>query len=293
MLNLKRLASLLASLLLLQTTAHAWGDAGHMVVAQIALESLSGTPAEKQAKINELNGLAGELVFRDLRYNFATSACWMDDIRDDDSHELLRDWHFVTLRFFDGISAPDRPMPAVNAASVIKASHDMLLDKDRDTRPRKAYYVAVLTHLVGDLHQPLHCSTRYTPSHPDGDLGGNSFRLAGGGNLHSFWDGAGGFFDAAPISRPLNSAGQARLRQHATDIIARFPRSSFQADLAERDPFRWAEASRQLALDIVYKDISEGQSPSAAYRQQARDLSPKRMALAGYRLAQILDEVVR
>lgn len=297
MLDPKRLACLLASLLLLQTTALAWGDAGHMVVAQIALESLSGTPAQRGAKAAELNSLAGLIEFAGRKqYDFATSACWMDDLRDDDAFELLRDWHFITLRFFDGIPKRDLPTPALNNAAMIKSARSMLLDKDSDPRPRKAYYVAVLTHLIGDLHQPLHCSTRYTVSRPDGDFGGNSFKITVRGresNLHSFWDAAGGFFEAKPFSRPLGAAGRRQLRDHAASIMARFPRSDFGDELKESDPFEWAEDSHHIAKENAYEGINEGATPDDPYVKKVRELSPKRMALAGYRLAQILDELPR
>lgn len=34
-----------------------------------------------------------------------------------------------------------------------------------------------LIHYVGDLHQPLHCSSRVNGDYPKGDRGGNSFKL--------------------------------------------------------------------------------------------------------------------
>src|ERR1700758_3364100 len=46
-----------------------------------------------------------------------------------------------------------------------------------------------LMHMVGDIHQPLHCLTRVSATHPDGDRGGNLVLLNGPAkNLHFFWD---------------------------------------------------------------------------------------------------------
>ena len=47
-----------------------------------------------------------------------------------------------------------------------------------------------LIHFVGDIHQPLHCVSRYTKKHPNGDRGGNDFKLQHGQyrNLHLLWD---------------------------------------------------------------------------------------------------------
>jgi len=49
----------------------------------------------------------------------------------------------------------------------------------------------LLIHYVGDIHQPLHASTRLTDKYPEGDRGGNKFKIKtihGAYNLHSLWD---------------------------------------------------------------------------------------------------------
>ena len=46
-------------------------------------------------------------------------------------------------------------------------------------------------HYVGDIHQPLHASTRVNSKYPIGDRGGNSFPLTskdGINELHAVWD---------------------------------------------------------------------------------------------------------
>lgn len=46
-------------------------------------------------------------------------------------------------------------------------------------------------HYVGDIHQPLHASTRVDSQYPNGDRGGNSFPVAskdGIKELHAVWD---------------------------------------------------------------------------------------------------------
>ena len=41
----------------------------------------------------------------------------------------------------------------------------------------KSYDLVWLMHLVGDVHQPLHCVTRFTQTEPNGDRGGNDVKL--------------------------------------------------------------------------------------------------------------------
>ena len=56
----------------------------------------------------------------------------------------------------------------------------------------KSYDVAWLEHLVGDVHQPLHATSRFTKNHPNGDAGGNLVLLCAApcrDELHAYWDG--------------------------------------------------------------------------------------------------------
>ena len=46
-------------------------------------------------------------------------------------------------------------------------------------------------HYVGDIHQPLHASTRVDSKYPTGDRGGNNFPVTpkdGINELHAVWD---------------------------------------------------------------------------------------------------------
>ena len=49
----------------------------------------------------------------------------------------------------------------------------------------------LILHYVGDIHQPLHATSRVNHEYPQGDRGGNSVPLPsvdGAKNLHSVWD---------------------------------------------------------------------------------------------------------
>ena len=49
----------------------------------------------------------------------------------------------------------------------------------------------LLIHYSGDIHQPLHCSSRVNHEYPKGDRGGNDFPLTPMGDikeLHAAWD---------------------------------------------------------------------------------------------------------
>lgn len=55
----------------------------------------------------------------------------------------------------------------------------------------KSFALRLLIHYIGDIHQPLHASSRVNPQYPKGDAGGNFFKVPTKNtakNLHSVWD---------------------------------------------------------------------------------------------------------
>jgi hypothetical protein len=139
----------------------------------------------------------------------------------------------------------------------------------------------------------LHATTRYTAALPDGDAGGNGFRIqmppdAHIANLHSFWDAAAGAFTYASPKRPLDQAGKDRIRAFAEEVMKENPSEGI-AGVSDLDAHTWVVESNTLAREVVYKNIVEGETPSKAYTDAAQKLSRKRIATAGYRLAGVLN----
>lgn len=267
--------------------AFAWEDPGHLVVAQIAFDNLNDTAKTR------VNQLAQQVTFGNNTYNFVTLACWMDDIRDTAALEPLKDWHYITLRFYDGIPPIEKPPPPINVQSILDWSIERLRE-GRDSPRVQGYTLAYLTHLTGDVHQPLHCSTRYTAAMSGGDLGGNFFRLSSSAirsNLHSYWDSVGGFFDSANLTRPLNSNERQRIRNFATQIQQDFPKADI-ANVSDLSPATWVGESHQLARTVVYMNVTPNSVPSNDYRNDTRETTRKRIATAGYRLAEVLNDIL-
>jgi hypothetical protein len=55
----------------------------------------------------------------------------------------------------------------------------------------RSYALRMLIHYLGDVHQPLHCSSRVDKNYPSGDKGGNMFTLPNhyeSAELHAAWD---------------------------------------------------------------------------------------------------------
>jgi len=84
-------------------------------------------------------------------------------------------WHFIDTPFTtDRTALP--PIPAPNAQERIALFRTVLASTSAD--PLKSYDLTWLLHLVRDVHQPLHASTRVGSTDPNGDSGGNLGKLS-------------------------------------------------------------------------------------------------------------------
>ena len=298
--------SLLIVAMLLETygIALAWHDTGHMVIAQIAylnltpaakakIDSLLITPPGKRPLIHLCAGYYDAQTC-ERTYNPIEIAVWMDDIRGDSLNDSYGPWHYVDFPFFDGVPehASAGPEPE-NALMRINWAISSLRRGTSGRDRRDAELVGFLYHLIGDVHQPLHASTRVTSAHLDGDQGGNLFNVrmttdTGISNLHAFWDAAGGAFGFGSVKRPLDAAGRDRILSLARGLMKTYPLQSLP-EAKDLDPHTWVMESSKLARDVAYKNIADGGTPSNAYIEAAQNLSKKRIALAGYRLAGVLN----
>lgn len=298
-----RLFVTLALLVSAPASALAWHDTGHMIVAQVAYLRL--TPAAK-AKVDSLlvtpQGRR-PLIFLcagyytpetcEKTYDPIQIAVWMDDFRGDSLNSTYDPWHYIDFRpIWDGI--PERTNVGAQPENVLSRINWAInvLRTGTGSNRTDAETLGFLYHLVGDVHQPLHAATRYSAANPNGDAGGNGFRVQLPGetqprNLHFFWDSAAGQFGES-MKRPLDAAGKARILSLAEALMKEHPAESLP-EWKDIDPHTWVVESNTLARNVVYKNITEGTEPSKEYTEAARNLSRKRLALAGYRMAGVLN----
>jgi hypothetical protein len=135
------------------------------------------------------------------------------------------------------------------------------------------------------VHQPLHLTSRFLKSQPKGDAGGNFVFVGPGRTLHSLWDDA-----AAP--RDLSYDDVIR---YAREITADYPDDT----PLSLDPTHWAAESFELDKSAVYTFGLETGSKDRPlilpehYEEKANRIARQRVALAGYRLAAILNKYLR
>ncbi len=280
--NLKRAACLLLGFLLLAPlAAGAWSAAGHMATAEIAYRRLS--PAARA----EADRLIAVLANLDPKVDtFIAASAWMDMLRGED-FSLYNSWHYINLPYNAGaLSSVAGPRPD-NVVAVIQDARATLASPKAGDFVR-AQALRFLLHLMGDIHQPLHAIGRFTAEHPDGDRGGNLFPVATPEkDLHWYWDNAAGWLPTLDANNP--AAWRPALPALVAKITTGNPPESFP-ERTEKDPMAWARESYALAVSSVYQGITPGTTPSDAYSSRAHEICRKRLALAGYRLADLLEE---
>jgi hypothetical protein len=106
-------------------------------------------------------------------------------------------------------------------------------------------------------------------------------------NLHWFWD--------SILVRviPRNDMSDDEYIPLLGDIIIRkYPAEEMQDRLKTGDFRAWQEESFAVATSEVFpSDLERFQTPSAKYRRHAFAVSEQQMALAGYRLGALLEQI--
>jgi hypothetical protein len=254
-----------------------WNAVGHKVIAAIAYQHL--TP---QAK-TQVNAILRADNFGEYPLDFVGVASWPDLLG---SHDIqaFSHWHYIDLPW---VVDPQQKTIALNPENVVWAINQcqQVLQSKQTNPVEKAFFLRFLIHLVGDIHQPLHCISRVNAQYPNGDRGGLDILLDSplGKNLHSVWDNGLGLF-------------QTQQRWHKKDIYAQaaaLDTAALQATLGSKvsitDPQQWAQEGHSLAQQYVYlANFKGGLTPD--YIQANQKIVTQQVVLAGWRLANLLNQ---
>jgi hypothetical protein len=227
------------------------------------------------------------------RASLAEAALWADGIRGTDADRPA--WHYDNAPAC-GPAVPALPPPPAWCPHGQCASGQMepLLAQLADrTQPMEQRRRALkwIAHLVGDLHQPLHAA--------DFAQGGNlvHVELAGAApgstwTLHSAWD-------IRLVSVALHAGGS---QQPPAPVLKSLIAHARQVPPSVRDapPTKWVAESNGLArkVALAYPGFVCDRVPSEPvlltvdYQQRARRVITWQIALAGARLAAILNRVL-
>lgn len=258
--NLQRLFLLL---ILVSQTAFAgeipmfWGKTGHRVVGEIAQRHL--TKKAQNAISQLLNGQSLAMV-----------STFADDIKSDKRFRKYDPWHYVNFPLDKAYG--DEPVS--KNGDVIQAIDFCIatLKNPNETQENKRFFLKLLVHFIGDLHQPMHLGIAE-------DKGGNDFQVqwfGRGSNMHRVWD--SGLVDNFGMSYTEMTENMPRLSAAQKKYI-------MNASLND-----WVGEIRKHTIDI-YNSAKSGEKLGYEYAYQYNDLVLEQLHKAGLRLAATLNQI--
>ena len=281
---LNRCVAVLCLMLIVAGHAGAWGSKGHRMVASLAEKRLKSKYPGAWKKVAELLGpgitLASVALCADAVRDYARqprdarlpAGCF---IKEEEALSRFADtasWHYINIP----VPAPSRSDSVLNqackpdkpcAVTQIEVFRKQLRNKKLPGRERLLALI-FLTHLVADLHQPLHAVQR------NNDAGGNEVVVKLGSQtakLHTLWD--------TQLVEPIQ------------EVELGGPVKG-----GNKTPKSWAWESYDAAVNVAYSQVPLRPStfqdpiviPEPHYRAVATDVVKQRLYAASVRLADLL-----
>ena len=236
-----------------------WGKTGHRVVAKLAQQYLT-TKAQKEIDIL-LDGAS-----------LVSISTYGDEIKSNPKYKALRPWHYINLPL-DESYANAKKNPKGDVVMAIKKCIAKVKDQN-EPKNERAFYLKLLVHFIGDLHQPMHVGRKE-------DRGGNSIRLQWFGktsNLHSLWD-----------SHLIDSHGM-----NATQLLGDLEELSPKLikEIQNQSLEQWVNESQALAK-IIYENTPSNSKLGEEYQSRYLPLLKIQLQRGGLRLAAQLNEIFK
>lgn len=261
-------------------SALAFGDSGHSIVAELAQRRLS---EKTLVAVADLIGPGTSL---------ASLATWADDFKFTAAGTKTKRWHFIDIDI-------EKPDPAhactldVNEGDCIVAAlkrEIAVLSSKTAGHTARADALKLVVHLMGDLHQPLHCAER------NGDGGGNGLAVTFQGegpdnkprtadvSFHQLWD-------ETLISAHSFSWGSYVAELETTVMPGLMP-GGLQGDYVSA----WANECHQAGVE-AYRLLPPAPASGRtvideSYQKQVQPILNRGLTLGGMRLAEVLNETL-
>ncbi len=234
-----------------------WSKTGHRVVGEIAQAYLNKNTRKALTKL-----LDGQ--------SLAEAGTFADEIKADSLYRIFDPWHYVNI-------PPDKnyseitPNPDGDLVVGIRTCIQVLKNKDT-SEPDKIFYLKMLIHLMGDLHQPMHIGRL-------ADKGGNDIQLQWfnrGTNLHRVWD-----------SNMIDDYGMSY-----TELSENLPKiSREQVKFIQMGSLLdWVAEGKDMA-SVIYESVSTGDKLYYRYSYVWWDTVELQLQKGGIRLAKVLNEL--
>lgn len=236
-----------------------WGRMGHQVIGEIAQQHLT-----LKAQI-EIDGLLDGVSLASIS-NFG------DEIKSNPKYKAFQPWHYINLPFNIPYGRSKRN-PNGDVVVAIKKCTTKVKDTE-EPKSERAFYLKLLVHFVGDLHQPMHVGR-------EGDRGGNDIQLRWFGkssNLHRLWD-------SHLIDHCQNSSAEwvRELSDLKPEIIEEIQQQPLE---------QWVLESQNL-VKIIYKNTPSNSDLGADYHRLHLPLVKMQLQKGGLRLAAHLNKIFK
>ena len=193
-----------------------------------------------------------------------------DEIKSDRNYKEFSPWHYVNFPFdstYEAHPKSDKGDLIVGINTCIE-----ILKSSTSSKEDKVFYLKMLIHFVGDLHQPLHVGMA-------DDKGGNDLQVrwfSDGANIHSVWDSK--MIDSYDMTYTEIAANEKELSKEQLKAIQ------------EGTVIDWMYDSRELCKD-VYSTIEPGQKLRYRYSYDYMNTVLDQLQKGGIRLAVILNDI--
>lgn len=236
----------------------------------------------------------------------------MDYVKRDTN--LFDTMHFVDYPYniHDDVNGPQPD--ATNAVAAIgNIGRSLIFGKNGQVNTgtwSKAFSTLALIHFIGDMHQPLHATALFSKkwkfNPPLGDRGGNDFKCDYTSEtgmkytqIHLLYDCVGGLYcDYMPST--ITPEYEMQIKTITDSVMETYPVSGYDSEYLfpstmfnSRKAFNttvtgWAIESFEAAKGL-YDQLEPGQALTPEFIADLRPLLLERIAVAGYRLAHVLE----
>lgn len=246
-------------LLYLTSITFDWGATGHRVIGEVAAQHISKKTAKVIDDLLEGASLAYVSVFA-------------DDIKSDNRYQAFFSWHFANINIDENYNSSSKN-PKGDVVQAVEICVRKLKSK---TTPRaeKQFYLKLLVHFIGDLHQPMHLAKKE-------DKGGNKIKIKWFGkssNLHRLWD-----------SDMINSS-QFSYTELAQNLPLITPKALEQMKSSSLS--FWISETHELTKK-VYQELPKKPNLGYKYQYDNFDLLRLQLLRAGVRLAALLEDIFK
>jgi len=238
-------------------TTPTWGPTGHRATGKIAEKHLT---KRVKKKIDQL--LKGE--------SLAFVSTYADEIKSDRKYSKFYTWHYVNMSL-DSRYEDSEKNPKGDLVTGINTCISILKDKNNSDKD-KAFYLRMLVHLIGDLHQPMHIGRQE-------DKGGNTIQVqwfGKGTNLHRVWD--VNMIEAWNMSYLELANNSETLSKEQIKVLQ-------QGSIID-----WVHDTHKQSK-MVYKSVKTGENLKYRYSYDHFGTVRKQLQKGGIRLAKLLNDI--